>query len=214
MTDTKLTVPTERKSILKDVSITPMGLVQAVFVSYDLVDHDGDLVLRSAIKPGPCVISGWNHSSWQPGQLPAGHGEIRSTAKEGILDGQFLMTSIVGRETFETVRALSDVGLMEWSWSLRNIVSTTRPDGVRVISGVDVREVSPVLSAASINTRTLSAKDTAVLERARQHIDVFRAQQARDMNDLATIHQGLIRAEQLAWQREMAHSRAILEGMR
>lgn len=200
-----------KKHHLKAVSLSPAGTVQAVFATFDRVDLDNDLVLPSAIKRGPVIIGGWNHSVWQPGALPAGHGEIYATATEAILDGQFNLATIVGRETFETVRALSDVGLQQWSWSLRDIKSTKRADGVRVISGVTVSEVSPVISAASIGTRTLSAKDSTVLERARRHVDAFRAEEAARMNELATIRDGLVRAEQVAWQREMARAAATLE---
>src|SRR3546814_14819273 len=65
----------------------------------------------------PVRISAYGHKSWQ-GQLPVGKGVIRVKGKRAILEGQFFMTTTHGRDTFETVKALSEDGLQEWSYEV------------------------------------------------------------------------------------------------
>lgn len=135
------------------------GKVEAVFSTFDVVDHGGDVILPGAFTDGAKVrISAFNHQSWG-GALPVGKGVIRTTDEGAVLDGQFFLTTTHGRDTFETVKQLDDLG--EWSYSLDNIVAKQgERDGqpVRLIESVDVHEVSPVIKAESVGTRTLAVK--------------------------------------------------------
>lgn len=138
-----------------------LGEVEAVFATFNVVDHDGDLTVPEAITDGAkCVISQYGHTSWA-GELPVGHGTITKTATEAIFTGTFLMGTPHGRACFDTVKALADEGLGEWSYGLMNVKSERKTvDGrsVRVLKSIDIPEVSPVLVGAGIGTRTLSAK--------------------------------------------------------
>ena len=164
---------TEHKRFKAEISSN--GEVRAVFSTFGVVDLGGDIVEPGAIAHGAKVaISTWNHGSWQPGQPPIGTGTIHTTSTEAILEGQFLLGTAAGRDTFAAVKAMAEMGLGEWSYSLHNIESRKRRVGnreVRSISSVLVREVSPVMAAESLGTRTLTAKEHAELEAIRQSLD-------------------------------------------
>lgn len=137
------------------------GEVEAVFSTFDVKDHDGDVTLKGAFKDGqPVRISAYNHASWQ-GALPVGKGTVHVDGERVIMKGQFFMNTTHGRDTFETVKALSEDGLQEWSYGF-DIKESERGDfkgeNVRFIKAVDVHEVSPVLLGAGIGTQTLSVK--------------------------------------------------------
>ncbi|HLS44295.1 MAG TPA: HK97 family phage prohead protease [Ornithinicoccus sp.] len=141
---------------IKDAS---QGKIQAVFATFDVIDRDGDVTRKSAFKDGaPVRISAYNHASWE-GALPVGKGVIRVGPNEAILEGQFFMNTSHGRDAFETVKAMGE--LQEFSYGFH--VTDAEPGevegkSVRIIKGVDVHEVSPVLLGAGIGTRTLAVK--------------------------------------------------------
>ena len=144
-----------------------LGLVTAVFSTFSQIDLDGEVVLPGALPPDGTlvVISSFGHKSWD-GAIPVGWGRIRSTATEGIVDAQFVMSSPTAAETFEIVAELGLRGLGQWSYSLQQ---TEKKQGkwegrdAMIISKVgQLTEVSPVLVGASIGTRTLSAKQVEV----------------------------------------------------
>lgn len=143
------------------------GTVSAVFSVFGNVDSDGDVLVKGAFTSGAnVVLSAYGHGSWD-GALPVGKGTIRETATEAVFEGKFFMDTTGGRDTFETVRQLSEAGLQEWSYSLENVVAHAgEVDGrsVRMITKVDVKEVSPVLRGANPLTRTLAVKDRNVVQ--------------------------------------------------
>lgn len=142
------------------VKAADKGEVSAVFSTFNVVDHDGDVTLPGAIKDGTeVVISAYGHSShWE--KLPVGKGVIRTTDTEAILEGLFFMDTTHGRDTFNTVKGLGPLG--EWSYSLQDVSSKSGEiDGqpVTYLESIGkIKEVSPVLMGAGINTRTLGTK--------------------------------------------------------
>lgn len=147
------------------VKAADKGEVEAVFSTFNVVDHDGDVTLPGAIKDGTeVVISAYGHEShW--GALPAGKGIIRTTDTEAILEGQFFLDTTQGRDTFNTVKGLGP--LQEWSYSLQDVTSKSgqfNGQDVRFLESIDrIKEVSPVLQGAGIGTRTLAAKGLTTL---------------------------------------------------
>lgn len=141
------------------------GEVSAVFSTFNVIDKDGDVTLPGAIKDGTeVVISAYGHTSWK-GLLPVGKGVIRTTDAEAILEGQFFMNTTAGRETFETVKELEHLG--EWSYSLQDVVAKFgefNGQPANFLESIAVKEVSPVLVGAGVNTRTLGTKGTASLQ--------------------------------------------------
>jgi hypothetical protein len=136
------------------------GRVQAVFATFNTVDHDNDVTLPGAFEDGAKVrISAYNHASWGPAMLPVGKGTISQTDREAILDGQFFMNTQAGRETFETVKELDDLG--EWSYGY-DIVDggpgVFDGEEVNYLKKLKTHEVSPVLLGAGIGTRTIATK--------------------------------------------------------
>jgi hypothetical protein len=139
------------------------GEVQAVFSTFNVVDHDGDVTLPGAFGKQNVRISAYNHQSWQSG-LPIGKGTIRENGDEAVLNGRFFMGTQAGKDTFTVVKEMGD--LMEWSYGY-DIVDRSQgkfPEGdangkdVQFLHKLKVHEVSPVLLGAGIGTRTLSAK--------------------------------------------------------
>ncbi|MFJ9315777.1 hypothetical protein ACIRN4_16425 [Pimelobacter simplex] len=160
------------------------GQISAVFSTFNVIDKDGDLTLPGAIKDGTeVVISAYGHQSHY-GALPLGKGVIRTTKTEAILDGEFFMNTTHGADAFKVVKALSegDTNLQEWSYSLHNVTrKSVEEDGRRywVIEDIGlIKEVSPVLIGAGVDTRTLVAKGLkfteegdAVLAAAKSYLD-------------------------------------------
>lgn len=174
------------------------GEVEAVFSTFNVIDKDGDLTLPGAIKDGmEVVISAYGHQSHY-GALPVGKGVIKTTDTEALLQGTFFLNTTAGRETFEVVKELGPLG--EWSYSLNNVTrKSVEEDGRRywVIEDIGlIKEVSPVLMGAGVNTRTLVAKGLkfseegdavlaavdAYLERA-QEVMVLRTEKGRGLSD-------------------------------
>lgn len=155
------------------------GLIEAVFSTLSdadevrkgvgSVDKDGDVTIKGAFEEGaPVVISAYGHKSWE-GELPVGKGTIHEIDGEAVLKGRFFLNTTPGRDTFETVKELEE--LQEWSYSLHDVkASSATIDGrkVRVIERVAVKEVSPVLRGAGVDTRTIGVKTGQAAERAAQ----------------------------------------------
>jgi hypothetical protein len=136
------------------------GTVKAVFSTFNVIDHDNDVTLPGAFEEGAKVrISAYNHASWGAGHLPVGKGTIHSDESRAYLNGQFFLNTQHGKDTFETVKELDDLG--EWSYGYEIVDSDKgQKDGqdVRFLKKLKVPEVSPVLLGAGIDTRTLIAK--------------------------------------------------------
>lgn len=148
-----------------------LGQVTAVFSTFvddlgrPVVDRDGDVTSPQAIKNGAeVVISAYEHGSWE-GRLPVGKGVVRVSSREAVLEGQFFLDTNAGRDTFNVVKNLGR--LQEWSYSLHDVVAEwTEIDGrpVRVLKSIVIKEVSPVLRGAGIDTRTLDTKAAREVE--------------------------------------------------
>lgn len=152
------------KTLEGAVTLTEPNSVTAILATTEVVDQDGDIVTTGAIIPGPVVISGWGHASWQPGamNLPIGRGTINEVGNKLILTGTFFETSLA-RETKETISALGD--LAEWSWSLHDYKTEPVQIGgriVRRINRVRVYEASPVLVGASVGSRTVELRSAGL----------------------------------------------------
>lgn len=135
------------------------GVVEAVFSTFDVVDSDGDITRKGAFDDGaPVLISAYGHTSWQ-GALPVGKGTIHERGDHAVMSGQFWLDTTQGKDTFAAVKRAED--LQEWSYSLHDVKwSMEEVDGrkVRILEKIRVKEVSPVLMGAGVNTRTLDVK--------------------------------------------------------
>lgn len=128
------------------------GEFTAVFATFNVIDHHGDVTVPGAFKNGAeTVIEPWNHG-WD---LPAGKGVIESDGEKVWVNGRFFLSTQAGRETYQTVKELGS--LAEWSYSF-NIEESGQgqQDGqqVRILRKLDVAGVGPVTRGAGIGTRT------------------------------------------------------------
>lgn len=144
-----------------EIKSADRGEFSAIIATFNAIDSDGDVVRRDAFTEGEdVVVSAYGHRSWD-GILPVGHAKIRTTDREAIADGAFLMNTTGGRDTFEVVKGLAERGLGEWSWGF-HVEDSERGmfegKSVRFINKVRTFEVSPVLRGAGVGTRTLATK--------------------------------------------------------
>lgn len=131
------------------------GQVTAMFCRFNVIDHDGDIVLPTAFTNGQEVVMAWAHD-WN---RIIGKGKIRVMPEGAYFDGKFFLETDAGREAYKTVKAMGE--LSEWSWGFRvlkhqyvNIEGET----VRQIERAEVFEVSPVLKGAGVGTHTVAIK--------------------------------------------------------
>jgi len=142
-----------------EVKDAAAGEVEAVFSRFGVRDHDGDVTLKEAFVHGhPVKISAYNHGSWE-GSLPVGKGHIEVHDDRAVLKGRFFLNTTAGRETFEVVKELGELG--EWSYGFTvDDFEHGEFEGksARFLKKLNVYEVSPVLKGAGIGTQTLSVK--------------------------------------------------------
>ncbi|MDX1388270.1 MAG: HK97 family phage prohead protease [Acidobacteriota bacterium] len=158
----------EHKAIAGGVEVkdADQGIVEAVVARIGVKDLEDDVFLPGSFGERSVRVSAYNHRSWphMGGEPPVGRGTIREHGDEVIATLKFLMGTTAGRETFETIKEMSD--LQEWSfgWApggirLAELTKDQRAEGIRrAIESVDVVEVSPVIKGASIDTRTIGVK--------------------------------------------------------
>jgi hypothetical protein len=177
----------------------PPGSFRAVFATLGVVDSDKDVTIAGAFTMGqPVVVSAYMHSSWYD-RLPVGRGVIGADEKEAWVDGQFIMDTTDGKDTYLTVKALAE--LQEWSYGYEPLEVSYDPADLEAYPGAErlikkqgVFEISPVLKGAGVGTRTESLKSArrAILApaaaKARAVVARLKALQP-DANTLATIAQ-------------------------
>lgn len=136
------------------------GLLEAVFSTFDTIDSQGDVVLKSTFTEGQEVPMVWSHD-WD---RPIGKGTVHVTPKQAVFRGQLWLDTDDGLQAFRKIR--NSGGLQEFSWGFQ--ILDAEPgvkDGqaVRFIKSAEVFEVSPVLVGANRNTHVLSLKNGDVV---------------------------------------------------
>lgn len=135
------------------------GLVTAVFATFGVKDHDGDVTLPGAYVDGAEVrMSAWNHGSWQDA-LPVGKAVIRQDDEKAWFEGEYFLKTQAGREHFEVAKGLAE--LQEYSYGydiLEAEPGVHEGESVQFLKRMKVHEVSQVLLGAGIGTRTLAVK--------------------------------------------------------
>lgn len=157
MGETTSLLTAERKSLTFALKAEQDGTFRAVFATFNVIDHDGDVTVPGAFKDGGEVIIGsWGH---KPADLPTGKGVIRVTEDEAAVEGAFFLDTAPGRDTYQTVKNLGPLG--EWSYLyMPTKYSFGEFEGrqVRFLEEIQVFSVDPVLAGAGINTRTTDIK--------------------------------------------------------
>ncbi len=155
----------ERKTIdgfeIKDAA---RGEVVAVVSTMNVVDRDGDVVLKGAIMDGAVVkLSAYGHDVITEGKPPVGRGVISIEGDRAIMKGRYFMSTERGRDAFNTVKEMGADS--EWSIGFARDVKTSPVTGDwkskgarRLISEMQLFESSPVFMGSNALTGTVSAK--------------------------------------------------------
>jgi phage head maturation protease len=168
------------------------GKVTAIVGVTGIVDHVKDLIKPRAYaktlqkrRPKVCFNHSWADpigrvaaiEEWLPGDPRLAGLTLKgqpwpTEAGALVATMQFNVKSQRARDAYETVVFFSESDECEWSigWNPVQGKAVKRPDGTRVISEVDLFEVSPVLFGAAPLTRTLSLKDAHELMTERKTI--------------------------------------------
>jgi len=135
------------------------GTATVVFATLDTVDHDGDVVMRGSIGSQKAMLVGAHQ--WQ--QAPIGIAQVYETDTEARADITFNLKMPEAASWYESVRFSHAHGHgQEYSFGFSVLSSgPSKRNGVAVreLRKLSVFEVSPVLRAAGINTRTLTIKN-------------------------------------------------------
>ncbi len=146
----------------KGIKVDDQGKVSLVFGTMNVIDHDGDVTLPGAIgEPQKVRMSAYNHSSWG-NALPVGKGIVYEKGDDMLYEGQFFLNTVIGKETYETVKAMEDLQEYSYGFDIKEAsYGQFGPDNrdVRFLKGLKIFEVSPVLLGAGIDTRTLAIKE-------------------------------------------------------
>ncbi len=135
----------------------PEGSFKAVFATFDVVDHDGDVTRPGAFKAGaPVIVGSWGHKTYD---LPVGKGAIVADQREVAVEGQFFLDTGPGKDTYQTVKNLGELG--EWSYVfsvMKQSFGEFEGRQVRFLEDIKVYSVDPVLAGAGVDTRTSYVK--------------------------------------------------------
>lgn len=163
MNNDQLPLTGERKSVSVEMKVDDEGHFEAIFSTFNVIDHDGDVTLPGAFEDGAEVIVGsYGHNTWS-GALPVGKGVIKQTDKDARIVGEFWLNTKSGKEHHAVVRELGKK--QEWSYGF-DVKGTGDVDQLpdelqaadRVLTKLEVFEVSPVLKGAGIDTQTVVVK--------------------------------------------------------
>ncbi len=149
----------ERKALSVSLKEGEEGSFVARIATLNVRDKDNDITLSGAFPVGKTVlVSAYMHGSWM-GKLPIGKATISEMGDEVIAEGQFNLQTSDGRDTYEAMKFAPE--LQEWSYGFYPIEHEMGVDanaGCRILKKVDVKEISPVLVGAGVNTGTLAIK--------------------------------------------------------
>ncbi|KKM05904.1 hypothetical protein LCGC14_1749360 [marine sediment metagenome] len=151
----------EHKAIDAEIKLDEAGAFEAAIATFDAIDSDRDIVKPGAF--GDAVVSVLPaHDS---GSVPLGKVQVKERGNLAVAVGGFNLAIGAARDWSAALKfdLANPPAVQEWSWGFTipeggSKIETMDGEPVRIISKVDVFEVSPVLRGASIGTRTLSAK--------------------------------------------------------
>ena len=157
--DRKMTDKIEHKSISVELKDEREGSFVARIATLNVRDKDNDITKPGAFKGNKTVlVSAYMHGSWM-GQLPVGKADIKEVGDEVIAEGQFNLKTSEGKDTYEAIKFAPE--LQEWSYGFYPVEANDgegEDEGARILKKVEVKEISPVLVGAGVDTATLAIK--------------------------------------------------------
>jgi hypothetical protein len=147
------------------------GEIEAIVATLDTIDRDRDIIPSDAFPTGVKVkMSVYGHSSISdlmygtgiPDKAPVGKGAIFIENGRAVFRGKYFMTTAAGREAFNTAKEMG--AEQEWSFGYRILKTAAPSDELaakgarRILAKLGPLEVSPVLYAGGVGTRTVGVK--------------------------------------------------------
>ncbi len=149
----------EHKSIAIELKDEEEGAFVARIATLNVRDKDNDITLAGAFPQHKTVlVSAYMHGSWM-GKLPVGKATIYEQDDEVRVNGKFNLKTAEGRDTYEAIKFAPE--LQEWSYGFYPIdfdLGKGEDEGARILKKVDVKEISPVLVGAGVNTGIIAIK--------------------------------------------------------
>lgn len=162
--------------VATEVTIPDEGKVRAVVATFDVVDHDGEVIPSGAIPDGMKVTgSAYNHDTVMgqmlgtgvPDAPPVSKGIIRVEDNKAVAYLDYFMETQRGREAFLTVKAMGSDQAWSFAYRKEQVDAPSkdwRAKGARVMLTKlgplldGAMEASPVKMPGGKGTQTLSAK--------------------------------------------------------
>lgn len=144
------------------VKSEPEGIVSAIVATPGAVDHDREIIEPGAIERARAAVSDWGHNSLRDKQ-PVGVADVRPEKGRVVADIRLFMGTQRGRDTFEVLREMGE--LQEFSIGFRTLAERPPTDAerqrgaVRVLTKLQVIELSLVLQGAQPGTGTVSVRE-------------------------------------------------------
>lgn len=160
----------EQKNAKFHLNNDEAGNVEAVFSVFDMVDSDGDVVVKGAVKSGfpksNLVPMVWSHD-WKQ---PIGKGYIVDDGSKATFKGNFFLDTEAGQEAYKLVKNMGELQQWSFGYEVKDSEQGEFKDkdgnekNVRYLKSLAVFEVSPVLVGANRETYTLAVKNAVMSE--------------------------------------------------
>jgi hypothetical protein len=178
----------ERKRFNIEFKADAEGSFRAVFATFDVIDHDGDVTRKGAFSEGAEVVIGaFGHDTQS---LPVGKGVLRQDLREAAVEGRFFLDTEAGKQTYQTVKNLGS--LQEWSYiysPTKRSFGEFQGQQVRFLEEIKVYSVDPVLAGAGIGTRTTSIKGQLTFVEHCEHVGVVMAEFVARVKERAALRE-------------------------
>ena len=138
------------------------GIISAVVGNIDVPDDDDDIIAPGAIGTQSVIMSAYGHDV-RLHRPPVGAGFVKEADDKAVYSGRVNREMDRGLETWKMLKFMHENEVpIEWSFGGKVIESEQiERDGkpYRLLKSIEIREVSPVLAGAGVETETLEVKE-------------------------------------------------------
>ena len=146
-------------TLKRDAQGNPTGEVSFTVATLETPDKHADVLKRGFCGEQKALISQFQHAIWE-GAPPVGNGRIYENGDKLLFDGQIDMRGEEGQAFWRAVDFNKELLEVSFGFYITEY-SFGEEDGMRVmyVHKADVREVSPVIAGAGVDTGIRSVKD-------------------------------------------------------
>lgn len=141
-------------------SMSDEGTGSAVFATLQVIDKDADVIMPGSIADSPKTVKLVAAHDWKAPNI--GMATIKEVGNELVADFKFYLDMPSAKEWYTALKNNFDNGVsQEFSFGFNTTQAekgTWEEKSVRLIKGMSIFEVSPVMIGAGENTRTLAVK--------------------------------------------------------